>query len=196
MHDDFEEQMRNLLGADLEAMRQGDANDLPVEGVVEDEIEAEQNNETADEIDDDMVREPNIQSTDETWVVQPKPPNESYVSIKMYDKEEWFDALILSYQPKKKGVHKDWVNVHAKGEDNPRSINWTHVASWKHKMPSTRELRLTREQMMDQEVVDAKSKEHDNLIRNNFYTEVPLDGQKVISTRWCSQKRLLRERKP
>ena len=163
---------------------QGDANDQPVAERVEDKFEDEQeNNETADEIDDDMVREPNIQSTDETWVVQPKPPNESYVSIKMYDNEEWFDALILSYQPKKKGVHKDWVNVHAKGEDNPRSINWTHVASWKHKMPSTRELRLTREQMMDQEVVDAKSKEHDNLIRNNVYTEGPLDGQKVISTR-------------
>ena len=79
-------------------MRQGDANNLPVEGVVEDELEAEQyNNETADEIDDDMVRELNIQSTDETWVVQPKPPNELYVSIKMYDNEEWFDALILSY---------------------------------------------------------------------------------------------------
>ena len=64
VHDDFEEQMRNLLGADLEAMRQGDANDLPVEGVVEDELEAEQeDNQTNAEINDDMTREPNTQTT-------------------------------------------------------------------------------------------------------------------------------------
>ena len=65
-----------------------------------------------------MMRDSNVQTTDLTWVVQPKPSNESYVNIQMYDKEEWFDALILSYQPKKNGVHKDWVNVHSKGEDN------------------------------------------------------------------------------
>ena len=62
-------------------------------------------------------------------------------------------------------------------------------------MPATRELRLTRQRMMDQEVVDAKSKEHDNLIRNNVYTEVPLDGQKVISTRWVFTEKIVEGKK-
>ena len=46
---------------------QGDANDQPVAERVEDKFEDEQeNNETADEIDDAMVRVPNIQTTGET----------------------------------------------------------------------------------------------------------------------------------
>ena len=49
--------------------------------------------------------------------------------------------------------------------------------------------------MMDQEVVDAKSKEHDHLIRNNIYTEVPLNEQKVISTRWVFTEKIVEGKK-
>ena len=37
---------------------------------------------------------------------------------------------------------------------------------------------------MEQNVIDVKEKEYDNLIQNGVFEEVPYNGQKLVLTRW------------
>ena len=111
-----------------------------------------------------------------------RPKQRSYVNIKM--ENEVFDALIMSYQPKKTSTYKDWINIQILGECDPRSINWTDVEEWHLTESPEIPIFLTKYQESDQSVVDAKFKELDNLKKNDVFDEVSYSGQSTISCRW------------
>ena len=57
------------------------------------------------------------------------PKNKSYI---MYEEDgTWKEAFVLSYQPKRNGKNKEWLNIHVTGEEVPRSIAWKEVNAWK-----------------------------------------------------------------
>ena len=118
---------------------------------------------------------------------RPKP--KSYVSIKMYN-QNWFDASVLSYQPKKNSAYNYWLNIQMSGEDSPKSINWTHVEEWKHKEAPITAVYLTKSQEADQDIVDAKFDELEKLKKNEVFEEVPNTGQRTISSRWVFTEKL------
>ena len=56
-----------------------------------------------------------------------KPKRNSFVKFQSVEGGEWQHAKIFSVQPKQTGKYGKWVNVHVKGEDEPRSIDWSQV---------------------------------------------------------------------
>jgi len=169
--EDVERAMINLLGEDAAALNL-------VERRTDDEVAIVDGNEDISTVETGQDQ----CESDDDHVPCERPKQKSYVSIKMDD--QWFDALVMSYQPKKTGVNRDWMNVHAFGDAEPRSINWTHVQEWHHAISPEIPIFLTKHQESEQDVVDAKFKELENLRRNDVFDEVQFTGQPTISCRW------------
>ena len=96
---------------------------------------------------------------------------------------EWCKVKILSYQPKKSSVHKDWVNVQVLSEKEPKSLYWNDVESWISLDGYDALVLLSSKQEMSQEVIYAKFKELDNLKKNDVFEEVEFKGQQTVSSR-------------
>ena len=60
------------------------------------------------------------------------PKLNSFINIKLYNDSEWVKAKVLSFQPKRIGRNKDWLNVHVAGDKKPQSIDWSRVESWRN----------------------------------------------------------------
>ena len=101
--------------------------------------------------------------------------------------------VVLSSQPKRKGINKHWVNIHIHGEDDSKAVNWAYVAESKPKISPSRELRLTSEEQISQPVIDAKNTEYNNLITNKVFDEVPYEAN--FNSMGFLQKRSLMERR-
>ena len=93
-------------------------------------------------------------------------------------------AKVISTQPKRKGKWKDWVNVLIIGEDEPSSVSWKDVLWWREEQKAEDVLVLTTRNEYDQEIVDAKENEFQNLMNNDVFELVDDKGQKTVSTRW------------
>ena len=117
------------------------------------------------------------------------PMAKSYVKFRLQD-GAWQNAKILSRQPKRTGINKDWMNVHIEGEDDPCSVNWQQVTAWVSDESEEVVLFLTADQELCQDVVNAKEKELDNLDENEVYELVPDDGQFTISTKWIITEKM------
>jgi hypothetical protein len=50
--------------------------------------------------DDNQAVSQSVDNLSDDYEMQPIPKNDSFISIKMYDADEWSDALVLSTQPK------------------------------------------------------------------------------------------------
>ena len=72
--------------------------------------------------------------------------------------DDWYEANVLSRQPKQSGPHRDWINVHVEGEVDPISVNWDDVQEWSELPSPENSVLLTSDQEMSQEIVDAKEK--------------------------------------
>ena len=188
--DNMEEQMRLLMGSDISILDQN----VPQQATEGSDVEVEAVNTQVEheflQGDDNQAVSQSVDNLSDDYEMQPIPKNDSFISIKMYDADEWSDALVLSTQPKRKGVNKHWVNIHIHGEDDPKAVNWAYVAEWKPKISPPRELRLTSEEQMSQPVIDAKNKEYNNLVTNKVFDEVQYEGQKLISTRWVFTEKI------
>ena len=70
-------------------------------------------------------------------------------------------AKVLGKQPKRSGMYGNWVNVHVRDENEPTSINWDNVLSWKE-VPGVEEVMfLGQDEMLSQDVVNAKETSKD-----------------------------------
>ena len=115
---------------------------------------------------------------------KPVPNSDIEVKYSNADQEETKTVRVLSKQPKRSGVNGNWVNVHVRNEDEPTSINWDSVLSWKE-VPGVEEVMfLGQDEMLSQDVVNAKDKEYQNLVNHDVFESVPFQNQKLISTRW------------
>ena len=112
-----------------------------------------------------------------------RPELNSYIEYLMKDGNRG-KALVLSKQPKRTGNSGDWLNVHVDGSDKPSSLNWKHVVEWKTLPCPEKVVFLTATQTLNQDVLDAKAKELDNLVRNDVFEVVPDVGQSRVSTKW------------
>ena len=97
------------------------------------------------------------------------------------------EAKSLSYQPKRTGTSKNWVNVVDIGSEHPRSTNWDEVIWWEQ--IELEALILTEQQEHEQAVIDAKEKELKNLTENKVFTWVEDEGQNAISCKWVLTKK-------
>ena len=112
------------------------------------------------------------------------PKNKTYIQ---YEEDGvWKEALVLSAQPKRNGKHKEWLNIQVTGENAPRSIAWKEVNAWKPVKTATENvLWLSQNQEWDQDVINAKKKEINNLKEHNVYEEVNnTRKERCISARW------------
>jgi hypothetical protein len=114
-----------------------------------------------------------------TW-----PKNQTF--IKFQENNRWKEAFVLSSQPKRRGVNKDWLNIHVTGEEKPRSILWHDVNGWKQVNKAVEDvLVLNADQELEQAVVNAKAKEIENLKQYNVYEEVQrMKNMSCVSSRW------------
>ena len=110
------------------------------------------------------------------------PKTKTHVEFKIQE-SDWKRGTVLSQQPKRSGMYKNWVNMQVDGEEKPCSVDWKQVTEWKD---STIEkvlfLNLTDE--LHQDVMDAKVKELENLEEHNVFERILDEGQSTISTKW------------
>ena len=50
-----------------------------------------------------------------------------FIKIKLDNDSEWITVKVLSFQPKRIGRNKKWLNVHVIEEERPQSIDWSCV---------------------------------------------------------------------
>ena len=111
-----------------------------------------------------------------------KPKNNSYIKFKLG--ENWSRGRVMSIQPRRTGVNKDWVNMIIEGENSARGVNWNKVTKWEIiPFPETT-LYLCSIMESSQDVVNAKEKELQNMIDHDVFEEVENIGQKTISSKW------------
>jgi hypothetical protein len=113
--------------------------------------------------------------------VKPKP--KTYIEYSLDDGRS-VKATVLSKQPKRKGQHGNWVNIHVDGDDDPSSVNWDDVSNWKELKPSDQLVLLSSDDEMSQQVIDAKEREINNLMENDVFEEVLHNNQQLISSKW------------
>ena len=58
------------------------------------------------------------------------PKRNQNIIYKTRGKENWIQAKTLNQQPKRTGIHKNWVNIHNYNEEEPHCINWDSIESW------------------------------------------------------------------
>ena len=76
-------------------------------------------------------------------------------------------AKVISTQEKRPGKYKEWVNVHIIGKEEPDSVDWREVLWWREAERVENVLILSIVHEYNQEIVDAKEKEFQNLVDNN-----------------------------
>ena len=99
-------------------------------------------------------------------------------------------SRVLSTQPKRTGVNKQWVNVQVIGMDEPCSIKWDDILWWRMVKNTEKVLTLSAITECNQDIVDAKEKELQNLIENDVFEWVVDEGQKAISSRWVIHEKV------
>jgi hypothetical protein len=134
-----------------------------------------------DNANNEAIIEPGRNETSNVYGSDQKPKTNSYIMFKEFD-EDWLHARVLSTQPKRKGVHRDWVNMQIEGREEPCSQNWAKVEEWKVIEATEHPIFFTVSQELSPEV--AKDKELSNLKRNAVYEIVDDNGQETISSRW------------
>ena len=88
---------------------------------------------------------------------------------------------IQSRAGKSKGKYGDWVNVHEKNADKPKSINWKEsVVEWKEIVPEEALISYNN----STETMDAMFRELQKWRDYEVYEEVEESNQKTISVRW------------
>ena len=92
-------------------------------------------------------------------------------------------AHVLSSQLNQVGPGKD-VNVQIVGKDVPVTVEWDSVVWWRDIEITEQVLTLSSVEECQQDVMDAKDKEIQNLKENNVFEWVNDDGQKAISCKW------------
>ena len=110
--DDMKQALINILGAEAIALNLAELST--------DEENTRINHEEVIVTADDEQDQRSSEDVEEHVPIE-RPKQKSYVSIKLNN--EWFDVLVMSYQPKKTGVHKYWMNVHVFGDADPRSMD-------------------------------------------------------------------------
>ena len=118
----------------------------------------------------------------------PKP--NSFIKIKLDNDSEWVKARVLSFQPKRTGRNKDWLNVHVVRDEKPQSIDWSRVESWRNTLHTEQVALLSEHDELSQEIIDAKEKERENLVENRVFQVSPNKNQVCISSRWVITKKL------
>ena len=111
----------------------------------------------------------------------PKP--NSFIKIKLDNDSEWVKAKVLSFQPKRTGRNKDWLNVHVVGDEKPQCIDWSRVESWRNALHTEQVALLSEHDKLSQEIIHAKEKEIENLVENKVFQVVPNENQVYISSR-------------
>ena len=118
-----------------------------------------------------------------------KPKANTRVSIKLINEDEWFEARVLSFQPKKNSVHKNWVNVE-EVQGDAISVNWKDVEKWCIIPDDENVVLLSKVEELSQAVVDAKQRELQCLQTNQVFEEVDFKNQYLISTKWVFTEKL------
>ena len=93
-------------------------------------------------------------------------------------------AHVLSSQLNQVGPGKDTVNVQIVGKDVPVTVEWDSVVWWRDIEITEQVLTLSSVEECQQDVMDAKDKEIQNLKENDVFEWVNDDGQKAISCKW------------
>ena len=93
-------------------------------------------------------------------------------------------ARIISTQPKKNGKWKNWVNVHVMGKDEPSSVNWNDILWWREQNKSENILVLNSVEEYNQDIIDAKENELQNLIKHDVFEWIDDEGQSTVSSKW------------
>ena len=122
-------------------------------------------------------------SEDSSEVLNPGsqiPARKQHVLAKMHN-DTWSEYTILSRAGKSKGKYGDWVNVHEKNADKPKSINWKEsVVEWKEIVPEEALISYNN----STEAMDAMFRELQKWRDYEVYEEVEESNQKTISVRW------------
>ena len=93
-------------------------------------------------------------------------------------------AHVLSSQSNQPGTLKDAVNVQIVGKDAPVRVKWNSVKWWRDIEITEQVLTLTSVEECQQDVIDAKEVEMQNLIEHDVFEWVSDDGQKAVSSKW------------
>ena len=88
-----------------------------------------QGNGVSDGISDGVSDGQNDEAGRKMFDASVMPKLKSHIKFKLQDKD-WQNAKMLSKQPKRTGVNKDWMNIHVDGEESPTSINWKDITEW------------------------------------------------------------------
>ena len=118
-----------------------------------------------------------------------KPKAKMYVEY-MLGNGKTSKAKVLSQQPKKGSRYGHWVNVHVDEETVPSCVNWKDVTEWRQIKEYEHSIFLTATEQMDQEVVDAKEQEVQNLLANDVYELVKDMNQPRVTTKWIFTKKV------
>ena len=156
-----------------------------------DEIEEiEEIHQDQDQEDDD--HEESIQApVDINYGNDARPNSNSRVVYMLYDGTvSRAKVLSKSKQPKRKGAHSNWLNVHVDGEEKPSAVNWIDVITWKEISQHEEVLILSEDGEFGQTVMDAKEAEIKNLMDNDVFDEVEYEGQFLISCRWIVTEKI------
>ena len=113
-----------------------------------------------------------------------QPKANTCIKFKTTEGKQWRQAKILSRQPKRKGRNSDWVNVQIEGEHTPCSVNWKEVGEWQPIENTENMIFLSELDEMNQQTVDAKEKELQNMIDNDVFETVAYHGQPTVSCKW------------
>ena len=171
----------------VETKDQVDKNEKDVVTEEESELNFKENNIEMEDIEQedaitDQRDEQNIVNDDREERDENKPKRNSFVKFKLNG--EWQKGKILSYQPKQSGKYRNWINLKASEDTEPKCVNWDDVETWTH-IDNEEEIFLTTTQIKSQEVVDAKAREMKNMIDNDVFEEVEKEQQTpVITARW------------
>ena len=99
-------------------------------------------------------------------------------------------AKVISTQPKRSGKYKECLNVHIMGKEEPNSVDWREVLWWREAERVENVLVLSTVDEHNQEIIDAKEKEFQNLVDNDVFELVHDEGQKAISTKWVFHEKI------
>ena len=99
-------------------------------------------------------------------------------------------AKVISTQPNRSGKYKEWVNVLIIGKEEPNSVDWRMFLWWREAERVENILVLSTVDEYNQEIVDEKEQEFQNLVDNDVFELVDDEGQKTISTKLIFHEKL------
>ena len=76
-------------------------------------------------------------------------------------------AKVISTQAKRSGKYKECINVHIMGKEEPNSVDWREVLWWREAERVENVLGLSTVDEYNQEIIDVKEKEFQNLVDND-----------------------------